>query len=177
VPYINDAARLSFPIRAMYISAIDRAERHIHLTDAYFIPDRVLLARLTAAARRGVDVQVLVPWRSNHTLADRMARGRFAACLEAGIRIYRYKAMIHAKTCTIDGQWSTVGTANLDRLSAVGNLELNAEIYSRALARQMEALFEQDKTNATELSGEEWSARRWPEKLSERLLAPLRVCM
>lgn len=162
VPYDNDAARLSFPIRDMYISAIDRAEHHIHLTNAYFIPDRVLLARLSAAARRGVDVQVLLPWRSNHALADWMARGRFAACLEAGIHIFRYKAMIHAKTCTIDGQWSTIGTANLDRLSSVGNLELNAEIYSRELAGHMDDLFEHDKTNATELSLADWSARSWP---------------
>ncbi len=175
VPQDNDAARLSFPIRDMYISAIDRAERHVHLTNAYFIPDRVLLARLAAAARRGVDVQVLLPWRSNHLLADWMARGRFTTCLEAGIRIFRYKAMIHAKTCTIDGQWSTVGTANLDRLSSVGNLELNAEIYSHELAQQMDDLFEHDKTNAAELSPEDWSARRWSDKLGERLLMPLRL--
>jgi cardiolipin synthase len=102
-----------------------------------------------------------------------MARGRFSDCLDAGIQIFRYKAMIHAKTCTIDGQWSTIGTANLDRLSAVGNLDLNAEIYSRALARQMDDLFEHDKTNATELLRENWSSRRWPDKPSERLLAPL----
>ena len=177
VPYENDAARLSFPIRDMYISAIDRAEQHIHLTNAYFIPDRVLLARLTAAARRGVDVQVLLPWHSNHTLADWMACGRLAPCLEAGIRIFRYRSMIHAKTCTIDSQWSTIGTANLDRLSSVGNLELNVEIYSHTLARQMDELFEHDKTNATELRREEWAARRWPDKLGERLLAPLRLFM
>jgi cardiolipin synthase len=175
VPYTNNAARLSFPIRDMYISAIDRAEQHIHLTNAYFIPDRVLLARLVAAAQRGVDVQVLVPWRSNHALADWLARGRFAACLAAGIRIFRYKAMVHAKTCTIDGQWSTIGTANLDRLSAVGNLEINAEIYSRDLAGHMDELFEHDKTNAAELTREVWSARPWPDRLSERLLAPLRI--
>src|SRR5579862_4019671 len=88
---------------------------------AAFIPDRVLLARLRAAAQRGVDVQVLLPLRSNHTLADWIARGRFTACLEVGIRIFRYRAMVHAKTCTIDGQWSTISTANLDRLSALGN--------------------------------------------------------
>lgn len=175
VPYDNDAERMSFPIRDMYISAIDRAERHIHLTNAYFIPDRVLLARLTAAARRGVDVQVLLPWRSNHLLADWLARGRLAPCLEAGIRIFRYRAMMHAKTCTIDGEWSTVGTANLDRLSSVGNLELNVEIYSRALAQQMDELFDLDKTYAKELSREDWLARRWPDKLGERLLAPLRL--
>ena len=177
VPHDNDAARLAFPIRDMYISAIDRAEHHVSLTNAYFIPDRVLRATLVAAARRGVDVQVLLPWRSNHTLADWMARALFTPCLEAGIRIFRYKAMIHAKTCTIDGEWSTIGTANLDRLSAVGNFELNAEIYNRDLARHMDDLFAHDKANATELTRENWFARPWPDKVGERILAPLHVFM
>ena len=112
VPRGNDALRLAFPIRDMYIAAIDRAEHYIHITNAYFVPDRALLASLTAAAARGVDVQVLLPRISNHTIADWMARRLFAECLDAGIRIFRYKAMIHAKTCTIDGQWSTIGSAS-----------------------------------------------------------------
>jgi cardiolipin synthase len=173
----NDANRLTFPIRDMYISAIDRAERRIRLTNAYFIPDRTLRRALTAAARRGVDVQVLLPWISNHTLADWMARGLFTELLGAGIRLFGYRTMLHAKTCTIDGQWSTVGTANLDRLSSVGNYELNVEVYSRELATQMEQLFENDKANATELTLEKWAARPWYAKVSERVLAPLSVFM
>ncbi|MGZ3681699.1 MAG: phospholipase D-like domain-containing protein, partial [Ktedonobacterales bacterium] len=97
----TDAMRLTFPIRDMYIEAIDRAERHILLTNAYFVPDGTLLDALKAAAGRGVEVQILVPWISNHILADWMARGHFSECLRAGIRIFGYRrAMIHAKTCT-----------------------------------------------------------------------------
>ncbi len=85
--------------------------------------------------------------------------------------------MLHAKTCTIDGQWSTIGTANLDRLSSVGNYEINAEIYSEALAHQMEELFECDSTNAIELTREQWLSRPWYSMLSERILSPLRLFM
>lgn len=173
----NDAIRLTFPIRDMYISAIDRAEQRIRLTNAYFIPDRALRRALKGAVERGVDVQVLLPWVSNHTLADWMARGLFSDLLAGGIRIFGYHTMIHAKTCTIDGQWSTIGTANLDRLSAVGNYEMNVEIYSRELARQMDQLFESDKANARELTLERWARRPWYSKASERVLAPLRVFM
>jgi cardiolipin synthase A/B len=173
----NDAIRLTFPIRDMYISAIDRADRRIRLTNAYFIPDRALRRALKAAAQRGADVQVLLPWVSNHTLADWMARGLFTELLGAGIRIFGYRTMLHAKTCTIDGQWSTIGTANLDRLSSVGNYELNAEIYSRALAEQMEQLFERDKANAREVTLTTWQARPWYARVSERVLAPLGVFM
>jgi cardiolipin synthase len=176
--HTNDTGRLIFPIRDVYIGAIDRAQEHIYITNAYFIPDRTLLGALIAAAGRGVDVQVLVPWMSNHITADWAARGYFDACLRAGIRIFAYKgAMIHAKTCTIDGVWSTLGTANLDRLSEVGNYEVNLEVYDATFARQMELLFECDKTNAFELTREQWEARPWYVKVSELLLSPLRPAL
>jgi hypothetical protein len=75
---------------------------------------------------------------------------------------------------TIEGQWSTAGTANLDRLSAVGNYEINVELYSEALARQMEDQFERDVTCAKELHWEEWVRRPWYAKLGEVILAPPR---
>ncbi len=106
-----------------------------------------------------------------------MARGHFTELLQAGIRIFGYRTMFHAKTCTIDGQWSTIGTANIDRLSAVGNYEINVEIYSREMAEHMERLFEGDMANADELTVEQWRARPWYTKVSERVLAPLRVFM
>ena len=180
-PFINirgtDALRLTFPIRDMYIEAIDRAEHTIRLTNAYFVPDGALLDALKGAAERGVNVQVLVPWISNHIVVDWLTRGYFTDCLKAGIHVFGYRNMLHAKTCTIDGQWSTIGTANLDRLSSVGNYEINAEIYSGALARQMEELFECDTTNAFELKLDEWVQRPWYSQLGERILAPLRMLL
>ncbi|WP_297156514.1 phosphatidylserine/phosphatidylglycerophosphate/cardiolipin synthase family protein [Thermogemmatispora sp.] len=177
-PLINvrgtSAMRLMFPIRDMYIEAIDRAQKFIYLTNAYFVPDSILLDALKAAARRGVDVEILVPWMSNHIIADWLSRSHFSECLKAGIRIFGYRHMLHAKTCTIDGEWSTIGTANLDRLSSIGNYEINVEIYNGDLARQMEVLFKYDKTNAFELSLEDWEQRPWYVRLSEWLLAPLR---
>jgi cardiolipin synthase len=171
----TDVLRLTFPIRSMYIRAIDRAERSIKLTNAYFIPDRHLLGALRAAARRGVEVQVIVPWISNHVLVDWIARAYFSHCLSYGIRVYGYRrAMIHAKTCTIDGEWSTVGTANIDRLSSVGNYEANLEIYSAEFAAQMEALFACDLRNSREITPEEWTARPWVAKIGEWVVSPLR---
>jgi cardiolipin synthase A/B len=174
----NEAMRLSFPIRDLYIAAIDQAEQFIFLTTAYFVPDRMLLEVLKAAARRGVDVRVLVPWVSNHVLADWIAHSYFADCLRGGVRIFGYRyTMLHAKTCTIDGQWSTVGTCNLDRLSLVGNYEINVGIYSAELARQMSALFAEDTAERFELTMEQWKSRPWYNKVSERILAPLRFMM
>lgn len=174
----NDAFRLVFPIRDMYIEAISRAEKRILLTNAYFIPDRFLLSALKSAAQRGVDVRILVPWQSNHILADWISHSYYSDCLQAGIRILGYRhAMLHAKTCTIDGQWSTIGTANLDRLSSIGNYEINVEIYSADFARQMEELFACDTNDVFEVTLPEWQQRPWYAKLSEKILKPLRFVM
>ena len=173
--YRNDPARLIFPIRSMYLEAIERAQHHIYLTNAYFIPDRVILSALIGAAQRGVDVRVLLPWQSNHVTADWLARGYFDVCLRSGVRIFGFEhAMIHAKTATIDGRWSTVGTANLDRLSLAGNYEINVEIVDEGFAADMEHIFAIDLSNAFELTAERWQRRWWLSWLSEQLLRPLR---
>jgi cardiolipin synthase A/B len=170
----NDPYMRIFPIRAMYLEAIDRANEHVYLTHAYFIPDRAMRAGLAEAARRGVDVQVLVPEHSNHVTADWLGRRHFHELLAAGVRIFRYRhIMIHSKTATIDGAWSTVGSANIDRYSLLGNYEINLEVYSERFAAQMERMFELDKTNARELTLEEWEERPLPAKIVERVLATL----
>ena len=170
----NDPYMRMFPIRAMYLEAIDRANKHIYLTHAYFIPDRAMRSGLIEAVKRGVDVQVLVPENSNHVTADWLARRHFWELLEAGVRIFLYKhMMIHSKTATIDGIWSTVGTANIDRYSLLGNYETNLEVYNEDLAAQMEKMFELDKTNAYEITREEWENRPLPAKVVERVLASL----
>jgi cardiolipin synthase A/B len=173
--YRNDPHMLIFPIRTAYLEAIDRAQRHIYLTHAYFIPDRMILRGLLTAAARGVDVRILLPATSNHTVADRLARGYYTQCLTSGIHLLLYQqAMMHTKTATIDGVWSTVGTANLDRLSLVGNFEVNVEFYDEALAQQMEDIFSKDASNTRELTLEDWQRRPLLERFAETMLLPLR---
>jgi cardiolipin synthase len=171
----NDPHWLVFPIRNSYLEAINRATRHIYLTHAYFIPDRLILHALLQAAARGVDVRVLLPATSNHILVDWLARGLYDQCLSGGIRLFLYQhAMVHAKTATIDGIWSTIGTANLDRLSMLGNFEVNVEIYDETLAAQMEEIFKQDLANACELTLPAWRRRSPVQVITEKLLLPLR---
>ena len=171
----NSPVDLVYPIRNMYLEAIDRAERHVYLTVAYFIPDDVLTRALVEAVHRGVDVQIIVPHFSNHIVADWLSRASYTELLEGGVRILRYeKAMVHAKTATIDGRWTTLGTANLDRLSLAGNYEINLEILDADVARQMEEIFRVDAQNCTELTLEEWTARPLIARVTEGLLSPYR---
>jgi cardiolipin synthase len=171
----NVPNQLTYPIRAMYLEAIDRSRETIRLTAAYFLPDRDILEGLTAAARRGVDVHILLPRISNHVVTDWLARGFFSELLEAGVRIHRYNEwMVHAKTITIDGRWSSVGTANIDRLSLTGNYEINLEIHGPELAEHLTEVFELDVENSELLDQVEWDRRSVGKKACELLLRPLR---
>ena len=164
-----------FPIRGMYLEAINRAQRNIWLTHAYFIPDESFVDALVDAAARGVDVRLLLPAKSNHIVADWISRGYFRKMLAAGIAIHRFRdAMVHAKTATIDGSWTTIGTANVDRLSMSGNYEINVEIIDAALAEEMERIFETDLSNALPLTLTEWEARDVYSRFTELILQPLR---
>jgi cardiolipin synthase A/B len=164
-----------FPIRSMYLEAITRASRNIWITTAYFLPDQDFVRALTDAAGRGVDVRLLIPAKSNHVVADWISRGYFSQLLDAGVKLLRYRdAMVHAKTATIDGTWSTVGTANIDRLSLTGNYEINVEIIDPALAASLENVFRVDESNSLALTKDEWEARDIYRRFTEFLLNPLR---
>ncbi|MFA6575565.1 MAG: phospholipase D-like domain-containing protein [Nocardioides sp.] len=164
-----------FPIRSMYIEAINRASRNIWMTTAYFTPDQDFVDAMRHAALRGVDVRLLLPLKSNHILADWISRGYFSQLLASGVRVFRYQgAMMHAKTATVDGTWTTVGTANIDRLSLQGNYEINVEVIDEQLAKRLEEVFATDQSNCLELTSGEWEARDLHRKFTEYFLAPLR---
>ena len=113
--------------------------------------------------------------KSNHVVADWISRGYYAQLLRAGVRILRFKdAMVHAKTATVDGSWSTVGTANIDRLSLTGNYEVNVEAIDDSFARALEEIFQLDQTNCLELTLSEWEARDLHRRFTEAMLTPFR---
>jgi len=170
----NEPSRMVFPVRNVYLEAIDRCTDHLYITQAYFIPDREILQGLLAAAARGVDVRVITPQRSNHIVADIVARSYVGDLLAGGVRLFLYQdAMVHAKTATADGQWSTVGTANIDRLSMRGNYEVNLEVVDAGQASIMEEVFDQDLQNCQEMTAEQWQQRSLRHRLAERVLRPL----
>lgn len=171
----NIPKQLIFPIRGMYLEAIDRAQRSIELTAAYFIPDTDILEALIEARRRGVQVRILLPKVSNHVVADFLSRRYFGRLLDAGVELWRYTDhMVHAKTATIDGEWSTVGTANIDRLSLTGNYEINLEIIDENFAQGMREIFADDANSAELLSTEHWRSRPLVARLYEWVLRPLK---
>ncbi|HFC12650.1 MAG TPA: phosphatidylserine/phosphatidylglycerophosphate/cardiolipin synthase family protein [Anaerolineae bacterium] len=171
----NNPLRYNYPIRSLYLKAIERANKRIIITNAYFVPDRSIReALLVAATERNVQIDIVLPWRSNHIIVDWIARHHFEDYLKANIKLYGYNGtMIHAKTITVDGIWSMIGTANLDRLSLMINHEINAEFFDPAVAAQMEAIFAADKNESRVIDPIRWQQRRLAMRVGERLLSPL----
>jgi cardiolipin synthase len=150
------------------LSAISKAERHVYLTNAYFVPDPQLLDALNEAARRGVDVRLVLPGHSDSGVAFHAGRSHYSALLRAGVKIHeRRGAMLHAKTATIDGVWSSVGSTNLDWRSFLHNDEIDASILGREFAGQMQAAFAADLDGSEAVDLERWEARALDLKLKE----------
>ncbi len=171
----NVPEQLIYPIRAMFLEAVDRAQERVLFTQAYFMPDREFQRVLIDAVERGVEVHILVPENSNHAVADWISRSQYAVMLRGGVRLWLYQdAMVHAKTATVDGRWSTIGTANVDRLSLIGNYEVNVEIFDEGVAAHLEEVFANDLTNCRELTAEEWEERSLLARFGEVVLAPWR---
>jgi cardiolipin synthase A/B len=155
-------------IHTTLLSAIAHAERSIYLTNAYFVPDPELLDKIRGAARRGVDVRMVLPGQTDFWAPLYAGRSHYHELLEAGVKLYeRRDALLHAKTAVVDGVWSTVGSANLDQRSFLRNDEVNAVVIGEDFADQMEAMFREDVVQSTAVILEEWNRRGLRSRVKE----------
>ncbi len=144
----------------VYVSAIVYAEHSIHLTNSYFIPDDQIVKALSDAAKRGVDVKIILPGITDSRLALHAQRHYYSGLLKSGVKLYEHStALLHAKTAVIDNVWSTVGSTNMDFLSLLSNDEVNAVILSREFAVEMENMFIRDLAGSKQILPDEWENR------------------
>jgi cardiolipin synthase len=128
------------------------AHRSIWLSDAYFIGSSAYVQALRSAAQHGVDVRMLIPSATDVPVARAVARAGLRPLLEAGVRVFEWNGpMMHAKTAVVDGFWARVGSTNLNVTSWLGNWELDVVVEDTGFAKQMEAMFLDDLSRATEI--------------------------
>ncbi len=150
------------------LATIALSRTSVHLTTGFFVPTPDLLRALKAAARRGVEVQIIVPGRSTSQAALAGGRARYGTLLEAGVRLYEFQARIlHAKTAVVDGAWSAVGSSNLDWRSTVWNNEIDAIILGPMFGKQMEAMFRADIGASKAIDLADWRRRSLGERMQE----------
>ena len=156
------------PLYVTFLSAIASAEASVHITIAYFVPDPQLLGALTEAARRGVDVKLILPSRTDFWAVFHAGRSFYEDLLEAGVRIFERKdRLLHSKSAVVDGVWSTVVSTNMDWRSLLHNKELNAVVLGPEFGGRMEALFEKDLGQSEEITREKWRNRPLQDRLRE----------
>lgn len=155
-------------VGGIYRWLASRARRSIEITDAYMVLRDAELSQLEAAARRGVAVRLLLPGRNNHPVAGAAARGSYARLLSAGVEIFEWAGMVHAKTVVVDGEVSLVGSSNLDPLSLRRNYELNLLLVDPVTGAGMHSMFEQDLARARRIDAASWGARPAWHRFAER---------
>lgn len=166
-------------IYASLINSLESAKHYAYITTPYFIPTHHLANTIREAARRGVDVRLIIPEKSDHYPAlDLGARSFFSSMLEAGVRIFLYPnndgAIIHSKTIVVDGTWATVGSMNLDSVSLLYNFEANLIAKNTAFIEELSAHFVRDMNSSKEVLLKDWQNRFFLEKIPEILIRLVR---
>jgi cardiolipin synthase A/B len=149
---------------------ITQASKRAWIMSAYFVPSRRFRKALRRAARRGVDVRLVVPGPlTDHPWVRQAARRFYGKLLRNNVRIFEYQPRVLHGKMTICDDWVSIGSSNLDRWSFKWNLEANQEIDSAALADVAAAVFAKDCEQSVELDRRRWPQRAWADRLQERL--------
>jgi len=151
-----------------YFLAIQGATKSIHITAAYFIPDVQIMKALLEAAKRGVEVRIILPKVSDSWLTTQARRSFYTQMLKGGIKVHELKgSVLHAKTAVIDGSWSTVGSTNMDTRSFLHNKEVNVVVMGDAFGREMEDAFSEDLKDSNEITLAQWKHRPVGRRFTE----------
>jgi cardiolipin synthase len=161
---------------ALYYLAIASARRSIELTAAYFVPRPAFTDALCAAAKRGVDVRIVVPGPHIDKGFVRVAgRAAYDELLEAGVRLFEFQpTMLHAKTLCVDGVWSSVGTVNFDNRSFQLHDEVTLCVWDERFAAELHEAFERDLERAEEFERGRWNGRGPVQRTMEAATTVLR---
>lgn len=158
-----------------FVQALRNSKKSVWLTTPYFIPNGKLLRELGLAAKRGVDVKVIVPRVFDVLLVETASNSVFSELLKNGVKIYRYQpGFIHAKTAVIDDRWATFGSFNLDNLSLIYNFEGNIVSTDKKCINELSEHFKEDLNNSMEILEEDWARRSFIYKWREFFVSMIR---
>lgn len=164
-------------IMQAFFAAINKAERSIYISTPYFLPNQAILTALKVAALSGVDVRIILPYRSDSKIVYWASRSYIGEMLDAGIKVYFYcQGFNHSKLLIIDDTFSSVGSANMDIRSFEDNFEVSAIMYDPKTAEELTGYFMRDISNSVAIAREAWENRPRRHAIYEsvaRLASPL----
>ncbi len=151
------------------LNVVKDSKKSIYITTPYFAPGHGLFRALRLAAQRGVDVRILLPYKSDHKTADIVGESFFSGAMRSGIKFYLYTPVfIHSKTIVVDDDWGTVGTCNFDQLSFNLNYEINIASYNHKFSFELKKHFFDDLQSSFEITKEDWNKRSFIQKVLEK---------
>ena len=151
------------------LTAIRSSENSVWITAAYFAPTYQEKRDLIRAARKGVDVRLLLPSRSDSSAALEVQHSHYSSLLRAGVKIFeRNDGILHSKTMVIDGVWSITGSSNFDHRSVLFNDEVDAVVLGKNTGEQLESIFQSDLEHARRIDPNTWRQRSTLTKLREQ---------
>jgi cardiolipin synthase A/B len=148
----------------------------LRIATAYFVPDSEIVDRLTAAAERGVEVQLLVPGpHADKRFVQLAGEASYAPLLEHGIEIFSYQpSMLHAKIITVDGVLADIGSANLNARSNALDEEINIVAFDDELVTMLDRHFDDDIAASVRLQPGRWERRAAWQRATEAAVAPFK---
>lgn len=149
-------------LKTLHYMAIHAAQKSITIQNPYFLPDPDARRALLDAARRGVEVRVMIPATdaSDSPVVQHASHHHYGTLLKGGVKLFDYeKTLLHQKVIVIDGAWCAVGSTNFDDRSFEVNDEISLAIYDATLARELEEIFEEDLRHAKAVDLDSWKRR------------------
>lgn len=163
-------------IRRVYLRAIARAKKSLTLVSPYFLPDREFLEALRQARERGVKIDLILPWRTDHPILTYAMRAYWRLYDKLGLKIHLVKKMIHAKAMVVDDKWAMVGSSNFDSQTFYRSHEANLIFTRREMVRDLKMIFRGWKKKSRLFQPLQWQRRSWLSRIYEgicRLLRPI----
>jgi len=151
----NDWVKRKNQISRSYIDMLKRSTSHVTIMSSYFLPGRIIRHHLSKAARRNIDIRVIVAGKSDVPLAKHAERHMYRWLFKRNIKLYEYTpAVLHGKLATSDNKWVTIGSYNVNDISAYASVELNIDVHDTAFAmgvqQQLDAIIARDCISVTE---------------------------
>lgn len=161
----------------LVVTTLHTARKRVLITTPYFIPDEALLQALDTAVVRGVEVDLVLPRKSDQVMVGQASRAYYDDLIDAGVRVWLFdEGLLHSKLMTVDDDFAFLGSSNLDMRSFNLNFEVNVVLYNDAMATALRQLQERYIRNATRLDEDAWRTRPLPQQVAQdafKLFSPL----
>ncbi len=174
VDFIFDEAKeKKSKARHKYIEALKNAQRKVVFFSPYYFPDKYFLRALWTARKKGIKIDLLIPFRSDIRMATYAAYAWFGLMNKMGVNIYLTKKMMHGKGVVVDDDWLMVGSSNLDHLSFHRNYEANIQVKEKKVVKKIKIIIDKWKKESIKLDEDRWQKRslwrKWREKIYHKV--------